>query len=406
MKQVVQFLKYSASVLLGLGVVALAPTGTRSAFAQVEPIQLEAHTTVVPLNPDALRRVHRAITAPAVAGSSSSLPMWNYTIVAPKDGNTYSGTMVGGNPFFNGARTVNIPTYVVPLIIIMSDGSRFDPTVADKCSPTLSPLQRLMGSPIFSDHSYTMNGINMGSGQYVDEFQRANFYDTGVSMSGDSYHNPLSPVTVLPAQTINIPSGKGASYNLFGCENVGVVDFSTFDTIITGTLMPNLASQGIGPGVFPLFLMYNVALPSSGDSPSQNCCIIGYHGALANSLNGQIQTYAATDFDTTGYFSNVPDIAPASHEIAEFMNDPYGTNPTPSWGHTGQVSGCQSNLEVGDPLTGVEYTSSGVTMTNGITYYPQQLAFFSWFFGQYPSIGTGGVYSDNGIFTTPAHTCQ
>ena len=28
------------------------------------------------------------------------------------------------------------------------------------------------------------------------------------------------------------------------------------------------------------------------------------------------------------------------------------TNPTPKWGHIGQVSGCQSNLEVGDPLSG------------------------------------------------------
>jgi hypothetical protein len=42
-----------------------------------------------------------------------------------------------------------------------------------------------------------------------------------------------------------------------------------------------------------------------------------------------------------------------SHELAEWVNDPFVNNPTPAWGNTGQVVGaCQNNLEVGDPLTG------------------------------------------------------
>jgi len=40
-------------------------------------------------------------------------------------------------------------------------------------------------------------------------------------------------------------------------------------------------------------------------------------------------------------------------------------------------------------------------MPNGITYDLQELAFYSWFFGA-PSTGAGGLFSDNGSFTTDA----
>jgi hypothetical protein len=86
------------------------------------------------------------------------------------------------------------------------------------------------------------------------------------------------------------------------------------------------------------------------------------------------------------------------------MNDPYIINGTPAWGHTGQVAGCQNNLEVGDPLTGVE--APRVVMPNGFTYHLQELAFFSWFFGN-PSLGIHGWDSDNGTFLTDAGpVCQ
>ena len=74
-------------------------------------------------------------------------------------------------------------------------------------------------------------------------------------------------------------------------------------------------------------------------------------------------------------------------------------NPTPPWGNTGQVVGCQGNLEVGDPLTGTNIPP--VTMPNGFTYNLQELAFFSCFFGA-PTIGVDGWFSDNGTFLTDA----
>lgn len=41
-------------------------------------------------------------------------------------------------------------------------------------------------------------------------------------------------------------------------------------------------------------------------------------------------------------------------------------------------------------------------MPNGFTYHVQDLAFFSWFYRQSPSIGLGGVYSLFGTFKTSA----
>jgi hypothetical protein len=67
---------------------------------------------------------------------------------------------------------------------------------------------------------------------------------------------------------------------------------------------------------------------SSGPPTIANCCILGYHGATGGPPNGQ--TYSPMEFDTTGIFANsVSDTSVAAHEIGEWMDDPYGNNPTP-----------------------------------------------------------------------------
>src|SRR5262249_26319750 len=91
-----------------------------------------------------------------------------------------------------------------------------------------------------------------------------------------------------------------------------------------------------------------------------------------------------------------------SHEIAEWMDDPLGTNATPPWGGIGQVQGCANALEVGDPLAGTPFAR--VTMPNGYAYHVQELAFFSWFFGA-PSLGVGGLFSNHGTFRGDARVC-
>lgn len=109
-----------------------------------------------------------------------------------------------------------------------------------------------------------------------------------------------------------------------------------------------------------------------------------------------------SDFETSGFFPpSFDDTVVLSHEVAEWMDDPLVNNATPSWGNIGQVSGCQGNLEVGDPLTPTNFPS---VFLNGYTYHLQELAFYSWFYGG-ASTGAGGKYSNNGTFNGDARLC-
>jgi hypothetical protein len=176
------------------------------------------------------------------------------------------------------------------------------------------------------------------------------------------------------------------------------VDINWFDTYLTGTVIPSLAKD-VDPTNLPIFLVYNVVWASPANNLA-TCCILGYHGTTGFPI--PTQTYSPAEFDTTGNFSSsfAPiDTEILSHEVGEWMNDPMISNPTPPWGHTGQVGGCQANLEVGDPLSGTDMPP--VTMPNGFTYHLQELAFFSWFFGG-ASTGVNGWFSDNGTFLTDA----
>jgi hypothetical protein len=389
------------TVLMKLGVCAallfaIVFGTTASLFAQdaatVERPQ--AYFTVLP--PKGINA--QDVIAPA---SATTIPMWNYSVTSPLDGHTYSGTMVGRSPFFHGARTTDVTTVIVPLKIVFSTGATFDPTATDSsCSPSGTPLSLTQKSPLFTPLDISMGGVDMGVTQYEDAFQRANFW-TNVSPTGSSYHTVLSPVTALSsAVTVNVPAADGSVFSTTpygGCGGtIGVMNINWFDPEVTGTIIPSLAGSGVGPTSLPIFLLKNVVMTSGTPSFPSNCCILGYHGAFGNPL----QTYAPVDYDTSGIFTGVSTLTAMSHEIGEWMNDPVGNNPTPAWGHTGQVSGCQSNLEVGDPLSGTEFPA--LLASNGFTYHMQELAFFSWFYRQVPSIGVNDWYSDNGTFSQDA----
>jgi len=199
-----------------------------------------------------------------------------------------------------------------------------------------------------------------------------------------------------------VPSGKGGTFTNGGCGTVGIMDIATFDAFVQSTLVPLVASQpGGGPTSLPIILLYNVVMANPfvpGPGGPGPCCILGYH----SSFSFPVQTYSVADMDSTSDathgFVGTRDISAPSHEIGEWMDDPLGTNPTPLWGHIGQVGGCQNNLEVGDPLSGTLFPS--VTLSS-FTYHMQELAFFSWFYGT-PSTGADSDFSNNETFEADA----
>jgi hypothetical protein len=199
--------------------------------------------------------------------------------------------------------------------------------------------------------------------------------------------------------TIKVPAASGRLDSTHSCTAAEV----TMAYAVTQglKLLPTLAAKpwGVSPTTFPIFLLHNVEFDKALGVPGS----VGFHAAVPNpAFHGASQTVAVASYLDAAVAPHEPDIAVFSHEVGEWMDDPLGTNPTPPWGNTGQVSGkCQSNLEVGDPLT---RTTFSVTR-NGVTYHPQEMAFFSWFYGPTASTGVNGSFSFNGTFTHPAPLC-
>jgi len=323
------------------------------------------------------------------AAAGATIPIWNYSTVA-YDSATYTGMMVGRSPFFHGKRVTTIPTVVVPVKLTFADtGTVFDPSAPDACAPGgVSVLSLVLNSPIFQNVSFTMNSAAVGSTQYLDAFQRANFWSL---VSGTPYHTVFSSSPkVLPVVSVTVPAADGST-NFGICRNYGTMLFTWWDNYVQTTLIPSLAVQGVGPATFPQIILDSVAelIPA--------CCATGYHNSFLN--GGVFQSYSVNEWDTSGFVGGTTDTM--SHEVAEWMDDPNTTNPVPLWGHIGQQANCQNNLEVGDPLTGTAFPS--VTL-GGVTYDLQELAFYSWFIGG-TSLGSGGDYSNNGTFTGFAKAC-
>jgi hypothetical protein len=361
--------------------------------------------------------------APQASGTTGvNLPLWEYTTTSPADGNTYTGWMVGRSPYAHGMRTTNIQTFIVPLIVNVSDGlgGTFDPTVADgTCLGGNVPLTLFQQSPVLTSTSLSFGPTNVGTTQYPDAFQRGNFWNSpaNVAATGNAYHTLLTNATTLAAQTITIPSGLGESYaasafNPNGCGNFAVVDYNTINTLLANTVIPNIIPSGVNPSALVIFLTSNVVEAYPGEQTSSNCCSLGFHaaGTTAVSPNTPVQTYVAADFDGTGIWVD-PNVSSAAYQISAWMVDPLSTayNLAPAWSApAGNVSLCLDSTDPGYPLLGEFSTpslpTSGVTVvgSNDFTYNLPELAFFSWFYRQDPSIAVNNWYSSNNTLTTDA----
>jgi hypothetical protein len=326
-----------------------------------------------------------------VAANGDTIPMWNYTVTSSRDGQTYTGTMVGANPFTSPNSTTIIPTQIVPVIVNMPNGAVFDPTAPDPCAAApltgTSDLTLFEQSPIFQNHAYTMNGVDLGSTQYLDAFQQANFWSL---VGGQSYHTLLSATTLSPV-TVTVPSGKGFSFSP-PCP-LAIVNGPWFDDLVKNTLLPSLSSQGVSPTTFPIFLLGNVTFEGFGI----------YFGSYHGVVGSPPQTYLVATFLAGLGDPATQDVFQIAQEVAGWMNNPLATNLTPPWSqdrHFG--TWCIPVLEVGRALIGTSVAP--VTMPNGYTYHLRELPFFSWFMGN-PSLGAGGLYSNNETYRGDAKPC-
>ncbi|MGA2952234.1 MAG: hypothetical protein ABSD80_08380 [Caulobacteraceae bacterium] len=414
--------RFSARRILIAGVAIGALVGSSLAYAQAPTMVgpsggLKFDARVLRTHPQLAGRVamyphvrHNAAQAAAIksklasgklnASGTTTIPYWTTSVVSPADHNTYSYDMVGSSPYATtpAATTITVQPIVVTIKV---GGASFDPTRASSCGDTKSVWGRFLGSPLFNAANFVSNKQAMGARQLEAAFMRANFW---TQVHGTNYAVNLSlkpPVFVtetVSGTVMSIPCGNGKNFNF------GSIDYNTWASDVQ-----TLAQTYATPGEVAVILTYDTAEAAPGGGGYY----LGWHDAFA--VSAGVQTYGTGSYFDAGLFSGISDVSTWTHELSEWMDDPFAqesvtgggsNNLTPAWGNVGQVvGGCQNNLEVGDPLSGTLYampTPAGVT---GITYHQQDLAFHDWFYrtpvdkaGPH-STGTGGEYSVLGVFT-------
>jgi hypothetical protein len=298
-----------------------------------------------------------------------------------KTGKAIRFAMVGTDPTSTNTNTT-IKVVVIPVIFecgATNGNMTFDPR-KDQLNG-MSVLKFMERSPIFAANvKFKSGSVSLGKSQYVDAFQRANFWST---VQGEpNYHVQLDVTkTLKPLKISVLPAGGSVITNPWGSQPTGEYPINLFDLLVNRYITDHAAD--ITPDVLPLFISDNVYLTQQ--AAGQGCCIGGYHSATGT------QSYSYTTIVTeSGDFSE--DISALSHELAEWMDDPFTNNHV----------NCSDNsiLEVGDPLETLSAFGTFTVNKGGFTYHPQDLAFIGYFGAPSPLPSANGWISFDNRKTT------
>ena len=367
--------------------------------------------------------------APQFLAGAQTVPHFTFDYTDPSNHVTYPITMVGTDPRQGGTTTVH--TVIIPFQMnfvgagqdtsILNDlgYAGFRATATTRTFDGSSKVAQTLASPAFSDNTYPSD-LGGDTGQLGDVYMRAQF-----NKIGTNYHVKLVNDAVLPTQVIDVPVDEGIAYVrpvpawrvANGLQSTpdytGVADVNWFSTRVKNAI----SALHVSPDTLPIILTDNVLL-YIGPNNYANCCILGYHGAGsampnshgAGSVHGQgsqaVQTYAYAAYTTPGTYSGyetdytgtrttprptrgLADIHALSHEISEWLDDPFTNNAVQPWiVASAPQYGCTGVLEVGDPVVGVWFGLPGNnTATNSASqkmWHPEDEVFAQWF-------GRGGV---------------
>jgi len=329
-----------SSLLMSVSLAQNATTKARPMFATIPP------HSYAPVNESPL----------------ANLPQWNGAWT--HKGQRLTFTMVGADPRQSNS-TTTFTTFIIPIKFVygaQNGNMTFDPT-ANNNFGTMSTVTMVQGSPLMqSNVHFVQGGTDLGTTQYLDAYQRANFWSVTRNKTG--YHTMLGTPTVLPTQTINVTPSQGSVITnpFLPGHKVGTMDINAFDVKLQGFM--NTLTQ-IQPDTFPIFVAYDIYLTSGG------CCIGGYHSANSGPPTGQTYAFSSQVDQGNGVFSQ--DVAALSHEIGEWYDDPYINNRVPCFDN--------SIMENGDPLVLHDFPYP----IGSFTYHLQDLVFIN-YFGAPPNI--------------------
>jgi hypothetical protein len=332
------------TVLVALACISLTGIGVAQDIQSARPM----YVTLPP---------HSYFPARQDLDPATQLAQWTYSFTY--NSQTYTDVFVGTDPSKTNT-TTTVTVGIIPLKMVYgpSNGNMtFDP--ASPYFKTLSTTDIIKDGPIFKAlFDYNQGGVDLGKTQYEDAYQRGDFW--GSVQTNTNYHILLKTV-IGPEQTLNVPVGIGevTTTNLEPGK-VGTADINWFDLQLQ-TIMKKY--KQINPSILPLFITYQVYLTSGG------CCIGGYHSANAGPPNGQTYSYSTTVAQfPNGQAAFSQDVGALSHEIGEWIMDPFTTNNSPC-----------GILEIGDPLeTEPNFGDYPYTIA-GFTFHPQDLVFADYF---------------------------
>ena len=333
------------------------------------------------LSPDAraAMRDGRIFSVPHFSGSFES------------QGKTYPFTMVGVKPQSN--TTTEVPVQIIPISLF------FEEFVDENGAPViLDPagiVPRVQTSPNFHDAQYTT-----GTTQFADAVQRAQFNAT----AGKDWHTLLGAPQILKPLRIAVPRGDAKVYRN---PSTGVM-YAIVDTdFFLSQLNTMIQMANLSPDALAIALTSNVFLAPQKDI--KKCCVLGFHTSFDVGEMAQVkfvQTFIWASWVEQGILgSGLADVTPMSHEISEWMNNPFGNNAVPAW-QVPNAAGCQSNLETGDPLA-LAPNAGYPVLIDGFTYHPQNQVLMQWFQRGTASDAFEGAFSfpDQSIMTGPSQAC-
>jgi len=345
-----------------------------------------------------------------------TVPYWSSSFKDPTNNTVYPFYMVGSDPRLGESTTVE--TQVIPLSFTFVAGAQdlhllnipprnYFPAAQAVTMDGADNVPDTIASPIFTPSAFAITG---DSGvQFGDAFARAQSGTVGTG-----YHVILGQPRVAETVSIQVPETQGvAMLNPLGIM-IGRVDATWFRQ----RLAELIDEMELRPTVLPIFLTNNVGLYS--DANYLHCCTLGGHGAGSPASNApislagkdKVRTFVYAAYITPNSFPRFPapfaglsDIHALSHEIAEWIDNPFGTNLVqPYHIPTAPPGGCSSDLETGDVLAGVWFPMPGnPNPAAGLVWHPQDGAFLNWFArdGEGPGLAPAdGRYTFMGPRTT------
>ncbi len=382
-------------LVAGMLVIPLVSSGAPSAHIQIKPVEVLQDRQAVMNHFRALGyRAHGNVDRAMSEGERSkgrSFPTFSSSFSVGSA--TYPFTMVGFPP--KSGRSTEIKTLIIPLRMnFVFFGANFDVSHSFDPGPAVT---NITNSPLYLPARFPN-----GTGQFVDQMQRAAFWN---QMDEEhKWHVYMDEPRVAPTVNIEVTPATGTLMQDTAGNFMGDVLFDFIDSQAQ-TILQLLE---VGPDTLPIFVTDNVTAQA-----------LGYHTAypVSDGEGGtHVQTFIYTSWLDPAVVPPIfADVSTFNHELAEWTNDPFTNNLVPDWNFpppTDPLASCSFNplLEVGDPQgngpTYPDFPAIEVPVGH-VTYHLQQLVLWQWFADQIPSSAFGGWYTfpSPGSLKVPAVYC-